>query len=62
AVMNEVKGLQMIDIPNTEFSSAIAFPKGSALVASVNQAIQKMQTDGSLKALQDKWLRGKVNA
>lgn len=62
AVMNEVKGLQMIDIPNTEFSSAIAFPKGSALVASVNQAIQKMQTDGSLQALQDKWLRGKVNA
>lgn len=62
AVMNEVKGLQMIDIPNTEFSSAIAFPKGSALVASVNQAIQKMQTDGLLKALQDKWLRGKVNA
>lgn len=62
AVMNEVKGLQMIEIPNTDFSSAIAFPKGSALVASVNEVIQKMQKDGSLKALQDKWLKGKVNA
>jgi ABC-type amino acid transport substrate-binding protein len=62
AVMNEVKGLQMIEIPNTEFSSAIAFPKGSALVVSVNDVIQKMQKDGSLKALQDKWLKGKVNA
>jgi ABC-type amino acid transport substrate-binding protein len=62
AVMNEVKGLKMIDIPNTEFSSAIAFPKGSPLVASVNEVIQKMQKDGSLKALQDKWLKGKVDA
>ena len=62
AVMNEVKGLQMIEIPNTEFSSAIAFPKGSGLVASINEVIQKMQKDGSLKALQDKWLKGKVNA
>ena len=62
AVMNEVKGLRMIEIPNTEFSSAIAFPKGSDLVASVNEVIQKMQKDGSLKALQDKWLKGKLNA
>ena len=62
AVMNEVKGLQMVEIPNTEFSSAIAFPKGSTLVASVNEVIQKMQKDGSLKVLQDKWLKGKVNA
>lgn len=62
AVMNEVKGLKMIDIPDTEFSSAIAFPKGSPLVASVNEIIQKMQKDGSLKALQEKWLKGKVNA
>ncbi|MES2607721.1 MAG: ABC transporter substrate-binding protein [Pseudomonadota bacterium] len=62
AVMNEVKGLNMIEIPDTEFSSAIAFPKGSTLVTSVNEAIQKMQKDGSLKALQDKWLKGKINA
>jgi len=62
AVINEVKGLKMIEIPETEFSSAIAFPKGSALVASVNGIIQKMQSDGSLKALQDKWLKGTANA
>ncbi|MES2253314.1 MAG: ABC transporter substrate-binding protein [Pseudomonadota bacterium] len=61
-VMNEIKGLKMIEIPETEFSSAIAFPKGSALVAPVNEIIHKMQNDGSLKALQDKWLKGKTNA
>lgn len=62
AIMNEVKGLKMIEVPDTEVSYAIALPKGSALVASVNQVIQKMQKDGSLKALQEKWLKGKVNA
>lgn len=58
AVMAQVKGLRMINIPDTEISYAIAVPKGSELTAQINSVIEKMKKDGSLKALQDKWLKG----
>ena len=34
----------------------ITFEKGSALLSCVNQALGSMEADGTLKALQDKWL------
>jgi polar amino acid transport system substrate-binding protein len=48
----------MIVVPDTEISYAIALPKGSQLTAKINEVIEKMKKDGTLKTLQDKWLKG----
>jgi ABC-type amino acid transport substrate-binding protein len=58
AIMNEIKGLKMIEVPDTEISYAIALPKGSDLTVKINEVIEKMKKDGSLKSIQDKWLKG----
>ena len=58
AIMNEVKGLKMIEVPGTEISYAIALPKGSELTSKINEVIERMRKDGSLAAIQDKWLKG----
>lgn len=39
--------------------AAIAFPKGSPLVKSFNQVLQKMKNNGELKKLEAKWLSPK---
>ncbi|WP_423799030.1 transporter substrate-binding domain-containing protein [Neobacillus sp. SAB-20_R2A] len=36
---------------------AIAFPKGSALVKDVNKALDKLEQNGKLQELKDKWLK-----
>ncbi|MDP3371388.1 MAG: ABC transporter substrate-binding protein [Candidatus Paracaedibacteraceae bacterium] len=58
AIMEQVKGFKMIVVPETEISYAIALPKGSEFTAKINEIIEKMKKDGSLKTLQDKWLKG----
>ncbi len=44
-----------LDSEQSGGGSAIAFPKGSALVQPFNQVLQKMQDNGELKKLVDKW-------
>jgi polar amino acid transport system substrate-binding protein len=41
---------------------AMAFPKGSALVQCVNLALDELKADGSLDAIQQKWLSDKASA
>jgi len=48
--------LEFNTIPNTEAAgSAIAFPKGSPLVADFNRVLQQMKTSGELERLVNKW-------
>lgn len=50
-------GLKKLSIPGEKVSMAIAFPKGSPLVARVNEAIKELEENGTLEVLQKKWLR-----
>ncbi len=62
AILEQIKGLRIVDVPDTDVFYAIAFPKGSPLLASVNAAIEKLKANGTMKVLQDKWLKGSVDA
>ena len=46
---------------DAEYASVV-LPKGSALTACVNAAIQSMKSDGSLDAITKEWLADKANA
>jgi ABC-type amino acid transport substrate-binding protein len=62
AILEQIKELRIVDVPDTDVFYAIAFPKGSPLLASVNAAIEKLKANGTMKVLQDKWLKGSVDA
>ncbi|HZD80085.1 MAG TPA: ABC transporter substrate-binding protein [Actinomycetota bacterium] len=40
---------------------AMAFQKGNSLVQCVNQALDELKSEGTLKAIQDRWLSSKVS-
>ena len=52
------QGLAGFDDPTTSSPGmAVAFPKGSELTADVNKALKKMEENGKLQELKDKWLK-----
>jgi arginine/lysine/histidine transporter system substrate-binding protein len=52
------QGLIGFDDPTTSSPGlAVAFPKGSKLTTDVNQALKKLEEDGKLQELKDKWLK-----
>jgi ABC-type amino acid transport substrate-binding protein len=52
------QGLAGFDDPTTSSPGmAVAFPKGSKLTADVNKVLKKMDEDGKLQELKDKWLK-----
>ncbi|WP_099156521.1 ABC transporter substrate-binding protein [Virgibacillus ndiopensis] len=53
----EEQGLKGFDDPTTSSPGmGIAFPKGSDLVEDVNQVLKKLEDNGKLQELKDKWL------
>lgn len=56
----EAQDLYGFDDPTSSSPGmAVAFPKGSDLVEEVNQVLEKLEENGELQALKDKWLTGK---
>lgn len=54
----KAQGLAGFDDPTTSSPGmAVAFPKGSKLTADVNKVLTKMEKDGKLQKLKDKWLK-----
>ena len=52
------QGLAGFDDPTSSSPGmAVAFPKGSNLVDDVNKALQKLEENGKLQELKDKWLK-----
>ncbi|HEY2420790.1 MAG TPA: ABC transporter substrate-binding protein [Neobacillus sp.] len=52
------QGLAGFDDPTTSSPGmAVAFPKGSKLTADVNKVLNKMEKNGKLQELKDKWLK-----
>jgi ABC-type amino acid transport substrate-binding protein len=52
------QGLAGFDDPTSSSPGmAVAFPKGSDLVDDVNKAFQKLEENGKLQELKDKWLK-----
>jgi len=47
---------KIIPMSATEADCAIALPPGSLLTGKINQILQRMETDGTLKKIQDTWL------
>lgn len=56
AIKNSRPNLKLINLPGEVNSAAVAFPKGSPLVAQVDQVLGAMEADGSLQKLKDFWL------
>jgi len=53
----EAQDLYGFDDPTSSSPGmAVAFPKGSDLVEDVNNVLEKLEEDGELQALRDKWL------
>jgi ABC-type amino acid transport substrate-binding protein len=52
------QGLAGFDDPTSSSPGmAVAFPKGSKLVADVNKVLAKMEKNGKMQGLKDKWLK-----
>ncbi|MEH7119116.1 transporter substrate-binding domain-containing protein [Neobacillus vireti] len=52
------QGLVGFDDPTSSSPGmAVAFPKGSKLVGDVNKALEKLEKNGKLQELKDKWLK-----
>ncbi len=52
------KGLAYTSVGNTANGSCVVMKKGSQYLASINNIINKLKSDGTLKALEIKWIEG----
>lgn len=55
--VNQVEGLTILESPYTEEEYAIAFGKGSDLVADFNDAMAELKADGTFQAIVDAYLK-----
>ena len=54
--IQNVDNLGSFSLEDTKSEFAIALPKGSSLTALINGAIKKLQDNGSLKQIKEKWI------
>jgi polar amino acid transport system substrate-binding protein len=57
-VQRQIRPAELSRLPGVLYGNLLGFifPKGSDLIDPINQAITAMETDGTLQALNDKWL------
>jgi ABC-type amino acid transport/signal transduction systems, periplasmic component/domain len=59
--IDEVQGLTLLDEPFAEEEYGIAVNKNNpALLADINEALAKLQNDGTLDSIKDAWIMGEV--
>ena len=56
SILKSQANLKSISLPGEVNSSAIGFPKDSPLTPQVDKILEKMETDGYLAKLKEKWL------
>jgi len=55
-VINQIKGITVVETPVERFYSAIAVKKGNKqLLAKINEGIAKIRQDGSMEKILEKW-------
>lgn len=54
--VQNVEDLDSFSLADTKGEFAIAFPKNSTLTPLINNAIQKLQSEGVLKQIKEKWI------
>lgn len=59
-VLQSSPDLKMILLSEAKSGYAFAFPKGSPLVKPINKLLEQWKEDGTLKKLEEKWLKPKI--